>query len=252
MPADLPLQAMAFLIVFARMGAALMLLPVFSEDAVPGRIRLFIALGMSFGLYGLIGGPARAMAGASDGALAGILLAELLTGLALGMIVRILFFAVSIAGSLISVQAGLSAAALFDPSQGGQVPLLSKLVTVAAALVCMGMQVHHLWLGMIVHSYQLFPIGGLPPAHDFAQLAIEAVGRSMWLGVGLAAPLLVYGIVFNVMLGLAARVAPAIQIFFVAQPLNLLLGIALTVATMGALLTGFATTMAGWMQAGWG
>jgi len=250
LPPDLALQASAFFIVFARVGAVLMLLPVFGDEAIPGRIRLLIAFGLSSAMYGLVGAPARAVV-ESGAALPAILVAELMTGLAMGMIVKILFFAVSMAGSIISTQIGLTSAVIFDPAQSGSAPMLSKFVAMAAALVCMGMQVHHLWLGAIVHSYQSFPIGGLPPAHDFAMLAVEAITRSMMLGVSLAAPLLIYGIVFNVALGVSARVAPAIQVFFIAQPLNLLLGLSLTAATLGTMLTYFATAMGDAMQGGW-
>ena len=246
----LELQVTAFLIVFARVGAVLMMLPVFAEEAVPGRIRLLIAGGMTFGMMGLLGPGAHAAA-IDTTALPGTLLIELGTGLAMGAIVKIIFHAVSIAGSVISIQVGLSSAVLFDPAQGGQAPLLSKFVTVGATVVCMAMQVHHLWIASIIHSYATFPVGGIPPLHDFAELAVLAVGRSMTLGIGLAAPLLVYGIVFNVALGLSARLAPAIQIFFIAQPLNLLLGLAVTAVSVGGLLTGFAFGMADWMQSGW-
>jgi flagellar biosynthetic protein FliR len=250
MPADLELQASAFFIVFARVGAVLMLLPVFGEDAIPGRIRLMIAFAMSAGLYGILGEPARAAVQAGA-VLPAVLVTELMTGLAMGMIVKILFFSISIAGSIVSMQAGFSSAVIFDPAQSGSTPILSKFVSLAAALMCMGMQVHHLWLGAIIHSYQSFPIGGLPPMHDFAQLAVAAVGRSMTLGISLAAPLLVYGIVFNVVLGLAARVAPAIQVFFIAQPLNLMLGLSLAAMTVGTMLTFFGQAMGDAMQGGW-
>ena len=249
-PPDLAPTLSAFFIVFARVGAVLMLLPVFGEESIPGRVRLMIAFGMSAALFGLLGGPARAAIGAG-GTLPLLLIAELATGLALGMIVRILFFAISMAGSLVSLQAGYSSAVIFDPAQASQAPLLSKFVGIAAALLCMAMQVHHLWIGAIVHSYASFPIGALPPAADFAQLAIATVGRSMMLGITLAAPLIVYGIVFNVALGLAARVAPAIQVFFILQPLNLLLGTALAASTLGAMLTFFAQAMGDAMQGAW-
>ncbi len=249
-PPDLELQAAAFFIVFARVGAVLMLLPVFGEDSIPGRIRMMIAFAMSAALYGVLGEPARA-AVAGGAILPAVLVTELMTGLAMGMIVKILFYAISMAGSIVSMQIGLSAAMIFDPAQSGQAPLLSKFVGIAAALVCMGMQVHHLWLGAIINSYGSFPIGGMPPAHDFAQLAVAAVGRSMTLAISLSAPFIVYGIVFNVALGLAARVAPAIQIFFIAQPLNILLGLALAATTIGTMLTVFGYAMGDAMQGGW-
>lgn len=250
MPADLAPIVSAFFIVFARVGAVLMLLPVFGEDAVPGRLRLMIAFAMSFALYNLVGGPARA-AVEGGGALAVVMVTELLTGLALGMIVRILFFAVTTAGAIISLQIGLSAAVMFDPTQSGQTPILSRFVGMAAALACLGMQVHHLWIGAIVQSYGSFPVGGMPPMNDFAQLAVAAVGRSMMLGVSLAVPLLIYGVVFNVVLGLAARVAPAIQIFFIAQPLNLLLGLSLSAVTIGSVLSVFARAAGDAMLGSW-
>lgn len=246
----LPVDATVFLVLFTRVGAVLMLLPVFSEDAVPARIRLMLALAMSAGLWGLLAAKI-APAIALESALPGIIVAELLVGLAMGMIVKIMFHAAAMAGSLISMQIGLSAAMMFDPSQGGQAPLLSKFVSVSAALVCMGFGVHHLWIGSIVQSYGLFPVGGLPPGVDFATLAVSVTGKAMALALSLAAPLIVYGIVFNIALGLSARMAPTIQVFFIAQPLNILLGLALFATVIGALLTAFAAAMAEWMQTTW-
>lgn len=249
MVADLPDQAASFLVVFARLGAVLMMLPVFSEESVPGRIRLLIALAVSFGLYGLIGPQVPAVG--SDAKLAATVVAELATGIAIGMIVRIMFLAITVAGSVMSLQTGLTSAVVPDAGLGGQVPVMAKLVSVAAVVVCFTMGVHHLWIAAMVNSYNVFPVGGLPPADDFAKLAVATITRAMALGVSLAAPLIVYGIVFNVALGLSARLAPTIQVFFIAQPLNILLGLALFATVIGAVLTGFAGAMTVWMQSGW-
>ncbi|HEX8415898.1 MAG TPA: flagellar biosynthetic protein FliR, partial [Sphingomicrobium sp.] len=162
----LPQEATAFLILFARVGAVLMLLPVFSEDAVPARIRLLIALGMTAGLWGMLSGQTLPMA-ANSAALPGILVGELLVGLGLGMIVKIMFQAIAIAGSIIALQIGLTSAIVPDSSQGGSAPLLSKFVNVAATVVCMSLLVHHLWIASIIKSYVVFPVGGLPSSGDF-------------------------------------------------------------------------------------
>jgi flagellar biosynthetic protein FliR len=244
----LPAETATFLILFARVGAVLMLLPVFSEESVPAQIRLLVALGMALGLWGLLGPKIPA---AAAGVLPSTIITELMVGLAIGAIVRIMFLAAVMAGSIISLQVGLSSAVIFDPSQGGQIPLLSKFVALAAAVVCLSVGIHHLWIGAIVRSYDMFPVGGLPPANDFADLAIRTVSHSMALGLSLAAPLIVYGIVFNAALGLMARLAPSIQIFFIAQPLNLLLGIALLATVFGTMLATFSNEMASWLNAGW-
>lgn len=247
---DFPLQASAFLILFARAGAVLMLLPLFSEESVPGRIRLLIAFGLSLGLWGLLS-PAVLPAASDADALAGILVIEIGLGLALGMIVRLMFQAAVMAASIASLQMGLSTAVIFDPGLGGQTPLLAKLVVLAATLVCLAFGLHHLWIGAIIHSYELFPVGTVPDAGDFATLAVTTIGKSMSLAVSLAAPMLVYGIVFNVALGFSARLAPTIQVFFIAQPLNILLGMALFAVVLGTMLTAFAMAMGEWMQSGW-
>ena len=69
--------------------------------------------------------------------------------------------------------------------------------------------------------------------------------------MSLAAPLILYGALFNLGLGLAARVAPQIQVFFITQPLNLMLGLAVVSVVMGSILTAFAAAMTSFMQSGW-
>lgn len=247
----LPGDATAFLLLFARLGALLMSVPLFSEDAVPGRVRLLMTLGMTAGLWGLLGPTMPRLVG-DEPRLAAMLVTELLLGLAIGILIRMMFMAITIAGGIISLQIGLTSALLFDASAGGQVPVLSKLMNIAAVLVCMGLGVHHLWIATLVHSYSLFPVGTLPPAKDFLDLAIMTAGRTMAIGLGLSAPLVIYGLVFNMALGLASRLAPAIQIFFIAQPLNLLGGIALLMLLIGSMLAAFANSLSAWTMAIWG
>lgn len=251
LPAALPLEATAFLILFARVGAVLMLLPALSEEAVPGQVRLLLAVGMTAALFGFLRGEVASLAGQGDVALLGTLMAELLTGLAFGMLVKIFFQAAAMAGSLVSLQIGLTTALVFDPSVSGQVPLLAKWLAVAAALICFAAGLHHLWIAAIIRSYELFPAGTVPNAADWALLARATIGKAMLLSVSLAAPFLVYGIVFNVAVGLAARLAPTLQIFFIVQPLNLLLGLALLGVTAGTMLSLFATSFAEWLSGGW-
>lgn len=246
----LPIDTAAFLILFCRVGAVIMLLPAFSEDAVPPQIRLVMALGFTFGMYGMLE-PRVTPALHSGISLPLLVIGEVMVGLAIGMVVRILFSAAAIAGAIAAQQVGLSSALVVDPSMGGQAPLLSRLIGLAAVVVCMGAGVHHLWIASIFGSYATFPVGGMPNAADFAQLAVSVTGQALALGVSLAAPLILYGMLFNLGLGLAARVAPSIQVFFIAQPLNLLLGLSVLAMSVGAMLTAFAAAMTSFMQSGW-
>ncbi|MEN3953289.1 flagellar biosynthetic protein FliR [Iodidimonas sp. SYSU 1G8] len=251
MPADaisaLPGLAAGFLVLFARIGSILMLLPAFSEEAVPPRIRLTIALGITLSLDGLLA-PRLPVLDLESTALPGLILAELMVGLAVGFIIKVMFQAAAMAGSIIALQIGLSSVLVPDASQGGQSLLLSRFIALAATVACFTAGIHHLWIGAMVRSYLVFPPGVLPPAADFAQLAIATVGAAMSLSLGLAAPLLIYGIIFNVALGLAARLTPTIQVFFIGQPLNILFGLSLFAVLFGTIINVFAQSMMGWMQ----
>lgn len=247
---DLSRDATIFVVLFARVGGILLLLPVFSDEAIPGRVRLLISLALTASLWGLL--RQNVPPGTrSELALLGTIAAELLVGVSLGMMVRLMMQAASMAGAIISSQIGLSSVLVFDPAQGGQAPLLARFVAVGAVVVCLSFGVHHLWIGAIVRSYTWFAVGSLPPFGDFARLAVRLAAESMGLALSLAAPLIVYSIVFNVSLAFCSRMAATIQIFFIAQPLNLLLGLALLASVIGAILATFAEAMSRQMASGW-
>lgn len=240
---DLPAFANGFLLLFARVGAILMLLPGFSEEAVPARLRFLVAVGTSVGLFGLLAGHVAQLALSPA-----LLLTELGIGIGLGLLVRIIFTTATMAGSIISLQIGLSSALISDPSLGGHSALLSRMLALAGVTAALAAGIHHIWFAAIVKSYTAFPPGALPDIADFAQRAVQAAADATSLAVSLAAPFLVFGLIFNLTLGLAARMAPAIQIFFIAQPLTILAGLALLLLLMGPIVSAYAAILADWTR----
>ena len=244
-------EATLILLLFARIGSMLMLMPMLCDDAVPRPVRLLIAMGLTVALSGLLRPAILPLVGADETRLAMLLLVETLTGLALGMLARMFFQAAVMAGAIVSLQAGLTTAIIFDPAMGGQVPMLGKLVGLAAAIFCFSLGLHEWWFAGLVHSYTSFPPGVPLAAGDWAELAVATAGKATALAVSLAAPFLIFGILFNVALGFTARLAPQIQIFFIAQPLMIAGGIALLAVTAAAMLTGFADAYREWLGGGW-
>lgn len=251
MGAALTEQALVTLLLFARVGTSVMLMPMIGDEAVPRQVRLLLALGLTISLSGLLRWQVVPLTGANETQLAGLLLSETLTGLSLGLLARLFFQAVVMAGSLISLQTGLTTAIVFDPAMGGQVPLIGKLVGLAAAILCFALGLHQWWFAAIIRSYNSFPAGALIPTGDLASLAVTTVSQATALALSLAAPFLVFGILFNLVLGLATRMAPAIQVFFIAQPLLIAGGVALLAATIGAVLLTFADAYQAWLGGGW-
>lgn len=251
MPPALVVEASIMLLLFARVGAMLMLLPLLGDEQVPRQVRIFLAFGLTVALSGLLRPSVQPLIGGGETRLALLLAGELLTGLALGMLARLFFHAAIMAGSIVSLQSGLTTAIIFDPAMGGQTPILGKMVGLAAALFCFSLGLHEWWFAGLVRSYTSFP-PGMPLAYgDWAAAAVETARKATALAVSLSAPFLVFGILFNVALGVASRLAPTIQIFFIAQPLLIAGGMALLTVTASALLTDFSEAYRDWLGGGW-
>jgi len=234
----LSVQILSLFLVFSRVGGAIMLLPGFGEDSVTPRLRLLIAFGVTITLLPVVSMTMPALPRTLAGATAA-LGHELFIGLVIGTVSRLMFSALQVSGGLIAQQTGLAVAVTFDPTQGGQTVVVSRFMVLLAVVLVFATNTHHLLLAGIARSYGVFPMGGALPAGDFAALATRLVSESFVIGVQMAAPFLVLGVVFNLAVGLLARMAPAIPVFFIAQPLNLVLGLGLFSAVIGTTMLMF-------------
>ena len=229
----------------------IMLMPMLSDDQVPRQSRLLLALGLTIALSGMLKPSVAPFVGAGEARLAVLLVSETVTGLALGTLARLFFQAAVMAGSIVSLQVGLTTALVFDPALGGQTPLLGKLIGLGAALFCFTLGLHAWWFEALIRSYQSFVPGSPLAAGDWAELAVATVGAATSLAISLAAPFLLFGILFNFALGIAGRLAPTIQIFFIAQPLMIAGGIALLAVTAPTMLVTFTDAYRAWLAGAW-
>lgn len=221
-------------LVFARVGAMVMLMPGIGDNAVPQRIRLSFALLMSMILAPLVYKGAGVMP-STVGGLAGAVIHEILIGLMIGSVLKLFFTAMSTAGEVISMQTTLSFAQTTNPSMGQSSTAVSTFLSMLGLTLIMATDLHHLFIGAIVKSYDLFPFTRAVPVNDAATLAVRTVADSFSLGLQLAAPVIVFSLVFNLAVGLVGRVMPAFQIFFVASPLSVILGLSLLALSLGGI-----------------
>lgn len=220
-----------FLLVLMRVGGAMMLLPGIGEVFVPMRVRLFIAVGLCLVLAPVVGPELPGLPG-SPLQLFLLLSGEILIGVFLGAMARILFGALNTAGTIIAYQTGLGFAQFYDPSQGTQSALVSSFLTMTGLVVLFTTGLHLMLIAAVRDSYLLFPAGTLPNMSGFAELATRYVAASFRIGLQIAAPFLVYGIVFYAALGIITRLIPRMQIFFIALPVQLVSGFVLLAATL--------------------
>lgn len=234
----LPEIASAFLLVFARMGAMAMALPGIGDRSVPPRLRLVFALMLSLILYPIVSKSFGPLAPTLAGAMTA-LIGEALIGLTLGLCVRLIISALQMAGTTISYQTGLSFAQNVDPGMGGQSLLFATFLSVLAVTLMFATDMHHLLLAAMADSYRLFPPGATLPLGDLAQIALTLTAQAFALGIKLASPFLVFGLVFYFGVGVLSRLIPQVQVFFLAMPANILLGFLLFALLLGAMMLGF-------------
>jgi flagellar biosynthetic protein FliR len=221
----LPADLFGFLLVFSRVGAALMVMPAFGESYVPSRIRLALALGVTLAVLPSL--PARPPIPDQPAGLALLIGGESLIGAAIGLIARLLVSALNVAGAVIGLQSGLSFAQFYDPTLGGQNVLIGALLSLIGLTAIFATDLHLPMIQGIADSYTLIRPGAGLPLGDLAEAAGQMTALAFSLGLKIASPFIVYGILFGVGSGVLARLMPQIQISFIAMPLQLLLSFAL-------------------------
>jgi len=231
----LPADILTCSLVFSRVGAMVMTLPAIGEAIIPPRARLMLALALTMVMVPVVAATYPAAMATNPTMLTGMIASESITGLAIGLMLRMVLSAVQVAGNVIATQTGLAFAQTFDASQGTQSALVSMFLSLLAITLIFAMELHHLLIVGIKHSYVLFPPGKLPPTGDMMKLAVETVSGLFTTGVQMAAPFIVFGLVLYGAAGVLSRMMPQLQIFFLAMPLNILAGfvvLGLSLSTM--------------------
>jgi len=230
----LPAEVYGAGLIFVRISSLVMLLPGIGDATVPPRIRLAFALVLSIALWPVVRAGMPPIP-ETVGGLASQVIVEALIGLGLGALLRMFLGTLAVAGEVISIQTTLAFSQTANPMQAQPGTSLSVFLALLGTTLIFTTNLHHLFLAGMVRSYTLFPIGGRFPLTDFAALSVRGFSESFALGIQLAAPVIVFSLVFNIAVGFVARVMPQFQVFFVATPLSVLLGLSIFALSLGTL-----------------
>jgi flagellar biosynthetic protein FliR len=196
--------------------------PVFSNAAMPARLRLVAGLAIAMALAPALPPPPPITAGSWLGLT--VIVEQLLIGSMMGFALRIAFAAIDVAGELIGLQMGLSFATFFDPVAGGQTPVMTQFLGLLTALFFLAMNGHLLAIYLVAESFTVLPISSLPFHAVSLAALVKAASMMFSLGVLLALPLITALLVTNLALGVLSRVAPALNLFAVGFPVTMALG----------------------------
>jgi flagellar biosynthetic protein FliR len=232
--AALPGAAFAFSLLLARIGAAVMLLPGLGEAELPAMMRITIALALTILLLPVV---LPAVPPAPDALVAaGMVACEVITGVWLGWLARLLAQSLSIAGQIMSYMLGLANVLQPDPALGSQSTALARMLGLAAPVILLASGLYALPVAALAGSYRLVAPGALLPVVDASETVVQAVTQAFALAMRLAAPFLLAGIVWQLALALLARLAPWVQIYTLAIPGQILGGLTLFAVLLSTLL----------------
>ncbi|MCV0424763.1 MAG: flagellar type III secretion system protein FliR [Roseibium sp.] len=233
----LPDITAAFLLMFARLGTMLMLLPALGESSIPMRMRLTLALALTLVLYPV--GAAQYPANLTENMarLLVLLAGELAIGFGIGLCARMITSVLQIAGVIMANQSGLAFALGTDiANEGQQGALYGNFLSILGITLVFVTDTHYLVIAALFDSFTIFPPGLAPPVGDFTQNATETVAHVFSIAVRMSAPFLVVGLVFYFGLGLLNKLMPQMQIFFIAMPVNIAIGLFLLMALIVTLM----------------
>ncbi|WP_299373998.1 flagellar biosynthetic protein FliR [uncultured Kiloniella sp.] len=220
----LPSSVYIVLIVFTRIGSAMILLPGFGESYVPPRARLALAILITLVVAPLIASSIPSMPEQISG-LGFLIFSEALIGFFMGTVARMFLSAAASAGMIAATMSSLANALIQDPVSAQQASIMGTFLTAIAIVLIMVLDIHHLFILGLVDSYELFVPGQILPTGDFSNMIARVVGDTFILATRMAAPFIVVGMIFFLGLGLLAKLMPQMQVFFVAMPLQVAMGI---------------------------
>ncbi|MFZ0611971.1 MAG: flagellar biosynthetic protein FliR [Desulfobacterales bacterium] len=217
-------QLQLFLIVFARVAAIIASIPVFGGRNIPVLLKVGLILAISVLVFPQVSIGRNPFL--QDGISFSVGLAgEVMLGVAIGLMAQMIFAGVQLAGELAGYQMGLAIANVIDPDSNDQIPLISQFYQVYAILIFVTVNAHYWCLGAMLESFRLIPPFGFHLDSSLTEQLVRLGGDVFTIGVKVGAPVIVVLLLTSVSFGLIARTVPQMNVFVVAMPLKIAVGL---------------------------
>ena len=216
-----------------RISALLLVAPVFGARQINTRVRLGLALLLTWMIAPQLPAPPLIDPLSVNGLV--VAAEQALIGIAMGFVLTLVFSAINQAGEAIALSMGLGFASAVDPVGGVQVPMISHYLSILATLMFLAMNGHLVLLELLFKSFETFPIGvDGPESEDFWYIA--GFGAQMFVGaVLIALPAIAALLLVNLAMGVVTRAAPQLNIFAVGFPITIVAGFLIIVWTLPSL-----------------
>lgn len=229
--------------VFLRVGGMMALLPAFGEQSVPARVKLGLAIAFAAVIF-----PAVSVPPVPDTAvqILGWILAETVTGLFFGLMIRLFILALQIAGTIAAQSTSLSQ--IFGAAGMDPLPSMGHILVVGGLALATIMGLHVQIAAYMINSYKLVPFGQVIPAVDLTTTGIAEISHTFSLGFTLAAPFVIASLIYNVTLGVINKAMPQLMVAFVGAPAITAGGLVLLMLAAPLMLSIWVDAMMMFMQ----
>jgi len=217
-------QLQLFFLIFFRVGAILMSIPVFDSKSIPLFFKIALAFATSIILFPMLRVDPVPMA-TSVLALAVGVTGEILLGLIIGFSVKLIFAGIQLAGQLAGYQMGMALANVMDPSSSQQVPLLAQFNNLFGLLIFISINAHYLFIRALTHSFEMVPPLNVNFSGSLMEHLIKMSGNIFVIGIQVGAPVIAALLITSVAFGLIARTVPQMNVLIVGMPLKIVIGL---------------------------
>jgi flagellar biosynthetic protein FliR len=239
---DLAGYGTSMFLVACRVGACFMVMPGFSSARVPARVRLLAALAVSATITPVLV-AAETVENAQAFDVAALIFQETVIGGLLGLIARVHIAALEFSATAIASYIGLAGLNAGIDNEDAA-PTLALLVTAAATLLVLLLDLHKVLIATLVESYATLPIGAGANASSTLQMLTGAVQSAFVLALQISGPFIVYGVIVNAMFGILGKLIPQVPSYFLSVPFLLAGGLLLLYFLSGEMLLVFARGLA--------
>jgi flagellar biosynthetic protein FliR len=217
-------QLQLFFLIFLRVGAILMSIPVFDSKSIPLFFKIALAFATSIVLFPML--ELRPLPVLTNFFAMGVSVAgEILFGLVIGFSVKLIFAGIQLAGQLAGYQMGMALANVMDPSASQQVPILAQFNNLIGLLIFISINAHYWFIRALTHSFQMVPPLNVNFSGSLMEHLIKMSGNMFVIGIQVGAPVIAALLITSVAFGLIARTVPQMNVFIVAMPLKIGVGL---------------------------
>jgi flagellar biosynthetic protein FliR len=234
-------QAQFFFLALTRVLIILAQIPMLGGNAIPTQVRIAFGLVLTAILVPFQPLPAGAEAMPLLAFAIGIF-RELVIGMIAGFAANLTFAAVQIAAEMMSTGAGFSSGRIMNPLLGESASSVDQLFVMFTLTLFLVIDGHHLLIAALQRTFELIPVGAELPAF-FADTLVKLTAQLISLGIQMALPVVGALLLTDIALGLVARVAPQVQVFFLGLPAKIALGLMVLSLTMAILMPQLIDTL---------